>query len=90
MTKETRHIGSFVVVDGQGNTYPTDVQQEFWITAQSTTPGLKIGTTSTGEQVVPLGLRKPDGSREYRLVSLTSGKITRVTCNDPNQSCFDP
>ena len=90
MTKETRHIGSFVVVDGQGNAYPTDVQQEFWTTAQNTTPGLKIGMTSTGEQVMPLGLRNPDGSRECKLVSLTPGKITRVTSNDPNQSCFDP
>ncbi len=60
------------------------------MTAQGTTPGLKIATTSTGEQVVPLGPRKPDGSRQYKLVSLTSGKITRVTSDDPNQSCFDP
>ena len=90
MTKDTRHIGSFVAVDGHGNDLLINVEQEFWVTAQSETPGLKIGTASTGEQVVLLGPRKPDGSREYKMVSRTSGNITRITSSDPAQSCFDP
>jgi len=90
MTKETRYIGSFVIVDAQGETHPTNVTQEFWITSQVPTPGLKIATTTTGYQVVPLGLRKQDGSRDYKLVSLTSGVTIYATCDDPDQSCFDP
>jgi hypothetical protein len=89
MGREWRYIGSFGAVDAQGNTYLINVEQEFIITGQSETAGLRRLTTSAGEHVMPIGPRKSDGSREYKMVSPISGEATRITSIDPAQSCAD-
>jgi hypothetical protein len=74
-TKRVVQTGQFLAFDKSGQEYMILVFTEFWDTSQSTTEGLKILKTSSGQSVRMIDKGK------YEIVDCIT---VPITSNDPN------